>query len=137
LECGWPSPWGCFGPHRDVKPCLHVPVLMRSLVGWHEDEVDRLTGRPVCTLQAHEAYHNSSVCSTRRLGAPLGFAWSCGTWVARRWACCKTCWIGGPARKRARRVSSVMASASSPMILTASPKAVRACTGRPSASYTL
>ena len=50
---------------------------MRSLVGWQEDEVDCLTGRPVCTLQAHEASHGSSACSTRRLktrSAPPGLA---------------------------------------------------------------
>src|SRR2546421_100098 len=40
LERGWPSQWSCVGPHSDVKPCLSVPVLMRSLVGWQEGEVD-------------------------------------------------------------------------------------------------
>src|SRR2546430_9700637 len=45
--------------------------------------------------------------------------------------------IGGPARKRARSVSSLMPSASPWMILAASPKAVRACTGSPPASYSL
>src|SRR5438105_13577297 len=67
LERGLPSHWSCVGPQRDVKPCLSVPVLMRSLLGWQEDEVDRLPGRPVCTLEAHEASHGSSACRTRRL----------------------------------------------------------------------
>jgi len=74
---GWPSHWSCVGPQRDVKPCLSVPVLMRSLLGWQEDEVDRLPGRPVCTLEAHEASHGSSACRTRRLKtrpAPPGLA---------------------------------------------------------------
>ena len=72
-----PSHWSCVGPQRDVKPCLSVPVLMRSLLGWQEDEVDRLPGRPVCTLEAHEASHGSSACRTRRLKtrpAPPGLA---------------------------------------------------------------
>ncbi len=50
LERGWPSHRSCVSPHSDVTPCLSVHVLMRSLLGWQEDEVDRHTGRPVCTL---------------------------------------------------------------------------------------
>ncbi len=53
------------------------------LLGWQEEEVDRLTVRPWCTLKAHEASHASSACSTMRLNArsaPPGLAepgWHC------------------------------------------------------------